>query len=157
MVNDQNVNAMLQYLSDSRGIEIYSHQVNSYVQAMRERYLRTPENLIYELRLLLRSIAILSKGYLPPQLFSPTDLVNISIHQSFAQKKYPDYVLAIPQATSYYDMRLVTFDIDDEERFVACFPIFVKDFNREAFTLYQIETVILPIVYTNLEVIHKIW
>ena len=55
---------MLQYLSDSRGIEIYSHQVNLYVQALRERYLRTPENLIYELRLLLRSIAIMSKGYL---------------------------------------------------------------------------------------------
>ena len=75
MINGQNINAMLQYLSDSRGIEIYSYQVNLYVQAMRESYLRTPENLIYELRLLLRSIAILSKGYLPPQLFSPTDLV----------------------------------------------------------------------------------
>ena len=45
---------------------------------MRERYLRVPENLISELRLLLRSIAILSRGYLPPQLFSPTDIVRIS-------------------------------------------------------------------------------
>ena len=119
---------------------------------MRERYLRTPENLIYELRLLLRSIAILSKGYLPPQLFSPTDLVKISVEAlHMIQKKHPDYVLAIPQATSYYDMRLVTFGIDDEERLVVCFPIFVKDFNREAFTLYQIETVPVPIVDTNLE------
>ena len=152
MINGQNINAMLQYLSDSRGIEIYSHQVNLYVQAMRERYLRTPENLIYELRLLLRSIAILSKGYLPPQLFSPTDLVKISVEAlHMIQKKHPDYVLAIPQATSYYDMRLVTFGIDDEERLVVCFPIFVKDFNREAFTLYQIETVPVPIVDTNLE------
>ena len=119
---------------------------------MRERYLRTPENLIYELRLLLRSIAILSKGYLPPQLFSPTDLVKISVEAlHMIQKKHLDYVLAIPQATSYYDMRLVTFGIDDEERLVVCFPIFVKDFNREAFTLYQIETVPVPIVDTNLE------
>ena len=46
---------------------------------MRERYLRTQENLIYELRLLLRNIAILSKSYLPPQLFSSTDLVKISV------------------------------------------------------------------------------
>ena len=152
MINGQNINAMLQYLSDTRGIEIYSHQVNLYVQAMRERYLRTPKNLIYELRLLLRSIAILSKGYLPPQLFSPTDLVKISVEAlHMIQKKHPDYVLAIPQATSYYDMRLVTFGIDDEERLVVCFPIFVKDFNREAFTLYQIETVPVPIVDTNLE------
>ena len=33
-INGQNINAMLQYLSDSRGIEIYSHQVNLYVQAI---------------------------------------------------------------------------------------------------------------------------
>ena len=49
-----------------RGTEIFSHQVQMYMQAMRERYLRVPENLISELRLLLRSIAILSRGYLPP-------------------------------------------------------------------------------------------
>ena len=48
-------------------------------------------------------------------------------------------------------MRLVTFGIDDEERLVVCFPISVKDFNREAFTLYQIETVPVPIVDTNFE------
>ena len=34
---------------------------------------------------------------------------------------------------------------------VVCFPFFAKDFNREAFTLYQIETVPVPIVDTNLE------
>ena len=67
------------YLKNNlRGTEIFSHQVQMYIQAMRERYLRVPENLISELRLLLRSIAILSRGYLPPQLFSPTDIVRIS-------------------------------------------------------------------------------
>ena len=29
-----------------RGTQIFTHQVNMYVQAMRERYLRVPENLI---------------------------------------------------------------------------------------------------------------
>ena len=61
-----------------RGTEVFTHQVQMYIQAMRERYLRVPENLISELRLLLRSIAILSRGYLPQQLFSPTDIVRIS-------------------------------------------------------------------------------
>ena len=61
-----------------RGTEIFTHQVQMYMQAMRERYLRVPENLISDLRLLLRSIAIVSGGYLPPQLFSPTDIVRIS-------------------------------------------------------------------------------
>ena len=58
---------------------------------MRERYLRTPENLIYEMRLLLKSIAILSKGYLAPQLFSPTHLVKISVEAlHMIQKKHLD-------------------------------------------------------------------
>ena len=135
-----------------RGTEIFSHQVQMYMQAMRERYLRVPENLISELRLLLRSIAILSRGYLPPQLFSPTDIVRISqAALSMIKNKHPDYVLAIPQASSYYDMRLVTFGIDEDDRLVVCFPIFVKDFSRKSMTLYQIETVPVPILDTNEE------
>ena len=43
---------MDKYLKENTGYEIYSHQINLYVQAMRERYLRMPENLINELRLL---------------------------------------------------------------------------------------------------------
>ena len=135
-----------------RGTEIFSHQVQMYMQAMRERYLRVPENLISELRLLLRSIAILSGGYLPPQLFSPTDIVRISqAALSMIKNKHPDYVLAIPQASSYYDMRLVTFGIDENDRLVVSFPIFVKDFSRKSMTLYQIETVPVPILDTNEE------
>ena len=152
MLNGQSHKTMMKYVTEGRGIDIYAHQVNLYVQAMRERYFRIPENLIAEVRLLLRSIAILSKRYLPPQLFSPTDLVKISLAVlSMVQKRHPDYVLAIPQASSYYDMRLVTFGIDNENKLVVCFPIFVKDFSREAFTLYQIETVPVPIVDTNLK------
>ena len=135
-----------------RGTEIFSHQVQMYMQAMRERYLRVPENLISELRLLLRSIAILSRGYLPPQLFSPTDIVRISqAALSMIKNKHPDYVLAIPQASSYYDMRLVTFGIDEDDRLVVCFPIFVKDYSRKSMTLYQIETVPVPVLDTNEE------
>ena len=48
-------------------------------------------------------------------------------------------------------MRLVTFGIDELDRLVVCFPIFVKDFSRESMTLYQIETVPVPIVDENLE------
>ena len=152
MLNGKVRGIMDKYLKENTGHEIYSHQINLYVQAMRERYLRMPENLINELRLLLRSIATLSKGYLPPQLFSPTDLVKISMAAlKMVQKRHPDYVLAIPQTSSYYDMRLVTFGIDELDRLVVCFPIFVKDFSRESMTLYQIETVPVPIVDDNLE------
>ena len=38
------------------------------------------------------------------------------------KSKHPDYVLAIPQASSYYDMRLVTFGIDEDDILVVSFP-----------------------------------
>ena len=41
MINGQNINAMLQYISDSRGIEIYSHQVK-FICAGNER--KVPKN-----------------------------------------------------------------------------------------------------------------
>ena len=47
--------------------------------------------------------------------------------------------------TDYYDMKLVTFALDEEGRLIICFPIFVKDYKKEAMTLYQIETVKVPI------------
>ena len=65
MITGQEPTTAKNYLKNNlRGTEIFSHQVQMYMQAMRERYLRVPENLISELRLLLRSIAILSRGYL---------------------------------------------------------------------------------------------
>ena len=125
---------------------IYSHLTQLYLASLRERYIRLYEALNTELKLLLRSIAILSKGYLPPQLFPPSTLVGIS-QKSLAiiQAKNPGYVLALTHITDYYDMRLVTFGLDDQGRLVVCFPIFVKEHKKEPMTLYQIETVKVPI------------
>ena len=131
---------------------LYSHLSQLYIQSLREKYIRLYEALVRELKLLLRSIAILSKGYLPPQLFPPTTLVDISQKAiAMIKSKNPDYVLALPHITDYYDMRLVTFGLDDQERLVVCFPIFIKDFKKEPMTLYQLETVKVPINDENKE------
>ena len=74
------------------------------------------------MRLLLRTITILSKGYLPPQMFPPTTLVKTSQKAiAMMKEKNPDYVLALPYINDYYDMRLVTFGIDDQDKLVICF------------------------------------
>ena len=134
------------FYETSNGPLIYSHLTQLYLASLKERYIRLYEALGTELKLLLRSIAILSKGYLPPQLFPPTTLVEIS-QKSLAmiKAKNPGYVLALPHITDYYDMRLVTFGLDDQDRLVVCFPIFVKEHKKEPMTLYQIETVKVPI------------
>ena len=138
------------YMATANGPTLFSHQLQLYLNSLREKYVRLHENLVTELRLLLRSIAILSKGYLPPQLFPPTALSALS-QQAITMKKqqHPDYVLALPHITDYYDMRLVTFALDEAGRLVIAFPIFVKDYKKKAMTLYQIETVKVPIVNQN--------
>ena len=138
------------FISGSQGTAMYSHITQLYMENIKEKHIRLYETLVTELRLLLRSIAILSKGYLPPHLFPPTTLVTISQKAIAMMKiKNPDYVLALPHIIDYYDMRLVTFGRDDQDRLVICFPIFIKDFNKEPMTLHQIETVKVPITDTN--------
>ena len=143
-------NWAMSFVSGSYGPVMYSHMTQLYLENIKEKHIRLYEALVTELRLLLRSIAILSKGYLPPHLFPPTTLVTIS-QQAIAMMKIknPDYVLALPHIIDYYDMRLVTFGIDDQDRLVICFPIFIKDLNKEPMTLHQIETVKVPITDTN--------
>ena len=136
----------------SCGPAMYSHMFQLYIDNLREKYIRLYEALETELNLLLRNIAILSKGYLPPQLFPPTTLVKISQKAiAMIKTQNPDYVLALPHITDYYDMRLVTFGLDDQGKLVICFPIFIKEYKKEPMTLYQIETVKVPITDTNTE------
>ena len=140
------------FFGNSNGPVMYSHMTQLYIQSIKEKYIRLYEALESELKLLLRSIAILSKGYLPAHLFPPTTLVEISQKAiAMVKVKNPDYVLALPHITDYYDMRLVTFGLDDLDRLVICFPIFIKDFKKEPMTLYQIETVKVPIQDSNQE------
>ena len=136
----------------SSGPAMYSHMFQLYIDNLREKYIRLYEALETELNLLLRSIAILSKGYLPPQLFPPTTLVKISQKAiAMIKAQNPDYVLALSHITDYYDMRLVTFGLDDQGKLVICFPIFIKEYKKEPMTLYQIETVKVSITDTNTE------
>ena len=128
----------------SSGPAMYSHMFQLYIDNLREKYIRLYEALETELNLLLRSIAILSKGYLPPQLFPPTTLVKISQKAiAMIKTQNTDYVLALPHITDYYDMRLVTFGLDDQGK--------LKEYKKEPMTLYQIETVKVPITDTNTE------
>ena len=61
----------------------------------------------------------------------------------------PDYVLAIDHITEYYDMKLATFGVDSDGNIVVAFPVLVKDHTSEPKTLYEIETVKVPIPDQN--------
>ena len=46
-------------------------------------------------------------------------------------------------------MKLVTFGIDKERNFIIQFPVFIQPYTEQPHILYQIETVLVPIIDQN--------
>ena len=49
----------------------------------------------------------------------------------------------------YYDMKLVTFGIDQDRHLIILFPVFVQQHTQKPLILYQIETIPVPILDMN--------
>ena len=130
---------------------LFAHKLNIYLTSVQETQLRLYDELERVLREFLSAVRILSKGYLPASLFPPTILCKITSNAlQMVQRKNPDYVLTIKHVTEYYDMKMVTFGVNDSEELVMAFPVFIQDHTRESMTLYELETVKVPITDTNL-------
>ena len=65
------------------------------------------------------------------------------------QKENKDYDILIKRLCLYYDMKLVIFGIDDKRNLIVQFPVFVHLHNQQHLTLYQLETVPVPIIDRN--------
>ena len=128
----------------------FIHKLNLYVHSMLERQIRLYEWLLHHLQDLLDSIGILSTGHLPPELFPPTVLQNVTANAiEMVCKIHPYYTLAIGHLTEYYDIKLAMFSLDSDGSMVVAFPVFVKDHASEPKTLYEIEMVKVPIPDKN--------
>ena len=135
---------------DVRGRMTFMHKLNLYVHSVLERQIRLYEWLLQHLEELLDSIGILSTDHLTPLLFPPTVLKNITTNAiNLVHKLHPDYILAIDHVTAYCDMKSATFGVDHENNMIIAFPIFVKDHTSKPKTLYEIETVTVPIPDKN--------
>ena len=108
------------------------------------------ERFLNQLRQYSQAIRVLSKGYLPITLLSPSKL-NIILEKvrDTVQKENKDYDILIKRLYLYYDMKLVTFGIDDMRNLIVQFPVFVHPHNQQHLTLYQLETVPVPIIDKN--------
>ena len=49
----------------------------------------------------------------------------------------------------YYDMKLVTYGIDQDRNLIIQFPVFIQPYTQKPLTLYQIETIPVPILDKN--------
>ena len=84
------------------------------------------KRFLNQLRQYSQAIRVLSKGYLPITLLSPSKL-NIILQKvrETVQKENKDYDILIKRLYLYYDMKLVTFGIDDKRNLIVQFPVFV--------------------------------
>ena len=66
------------------------------------------------------------------------------------KKNYPDYELAANNISHYRDMELVTFSVDRViQSLIVTSPVFIKNFKQPPLSLFEIETVPVPIPDRN--------
>ena len=100
---------------------------------MLERQIRLYEWLLHHLQDLLDSIGILSTGHLPPELFPPTVLQNVTTNAiEMVHKTHPDYALAIRHITEH-----ITEWLRLRWQHGSSFPSFHKRPCSEPKTLYE--------------------
>ena len=64
-------------------------------------------------------------------------------------KSNKDYDLVLTRLYLYYDMKLVTFGIDNQRNLIVQFPVFVQPYTQKRLIMYQIKTVLVPILDEN--------
>ena len=67
-------------------------------------------------------------------------------------KSNKDYHLVLTRVYLYYDMKLVTFGIDNHRNLIVQFPMFVQPYTQKRLIMYQIEAVPVPILDKNEQV-----
>ena len=122
-------------------MEIYSqdegmcnYAINSILfwTKIREKYVKMYEIFIEELKLYSKAIRVLSKGYLPISLLPPSKLEKILKEVRIAITKcIEDYDLVLTRLYLYYDMKLMTFGIDNQRNLIVQFPVFVQPYTQK--------------------------
>ena len=108
------------------------------------------ERFVNQLKEYSRAIRILSKGYLLISLLPPSKLAKI-LHEvkQVLLKTNKNYGLIIKGMYKYYDMKLVTFGIDQDRNLIIQFQVFVQPYTQKPLALYQVETIPVLILDMN--------
>ena len=108
------------------------------------------ERFINQLQMYAKVLRVLLKGNLPISLLPQSKLYkNIGEVKKAIQIRNPDYDIVIKRLHSYYDVKLVTFGIDENRNLIVQFPVFVQPYQQQQLILYHIKTVPVPIVEQN--------
>ena len=134
------------------GIQQYAFDSLLFLRVVQDKYISLYKELITQLKPYISAIRILTNGYLPTTLITPSKLQEILAEVTKSlQQTNPDYALVLDRLHLYYDMPLVTFDIDREMNLVIQFPVFIQPCIQKPLILYQLETMPVLILDTNME------
>ena len=120
------------------------------MRTIKDKYIEIYNEFISQLHIYAKVVRILAKGYLPILLITPLKWQEIlSSIKEILTKTNPDYNIVIKRLHLYYNMKLVAFSIDRNRNLIIQFPIFVQPYTQQQLTLYQLETVPVPIIDKN--------
>ena len=96
--------------TDALGIQQYAFNSLLFLRVVQEKYISLYRELITQLRSYVSAIRILTKGYLPTTLITPSKLQGIlaEVKRSL-QHTNLDYTLVLERLHLYYNIQLVTF------------------------------------------------
>ena len=137
-------------MKNACGVQHYMMNALLYLHAIKEKYIVVCNEFITQLHIYTKAVRILAKGHLPISLMTPYKLQEIinSVKETLI-KSNPDYDIVIKGLHFYYNMKLVTFGIDQDRNLIIQFPIFVQPYTQQPLILYQLETVPVPTIDQN--------
>ena len=131
----------------------YNFDTMIYLDNAREEHVVTYRETVKAARNFLDGIAIVTQGRLPRALISDHQFREIlGKVDAMVKRNYPDYVLAVTHIFHYRDMKMVTFAVDQQTHsLIVTFPTFIKNDKQPPLSLYEVETVPVPILDKNVK------
>ena len=131
----------------------YNFDIMMYLENAREEHVVTYREAVKAARDFLDGIAIVTQGRLPRALTSDNQLRKIlGKVDTMVKRNYPDYVLAATHISHYRDMKMVMFAVDQQTHsLIVTFPAFIKNYKQPPLSLYEVETVPVPIIDKNVK------
>ena len=131
----------------------YNFDTMMYLDNAREEHVVTYREAVKAVRDFLDGIAIVTQGQLPRALISDNQLREILGRvDAMVKRNYPNYVLADTHISHYRDMKMVTFAVDQQTHsLIVTFPAFIKNHKQPPLSLYEVETVPVPIIDKNVK------
>ena len=95
----------------------------------------------------------MTQGRLPRALISDNQLREIlGKVDAMVKSNYPDYVLVAAHISHYRDIKMVTFAVDQQTHsLIVTFSAFIKNYKQPPLSLYEVETVSVPIIDKNVK------